>query len=130
MIKIKRLAVVLLTVFMVTVTTVSVKASSSAQGGVGGYTVYGYSYISATNAYGTTYSATYNPDIYVTVSATYNCVNPLTLDTKTFTGALSGSSSVTKSFTAPDGYRSVSIYCGHSASLNGQTWSATTSATY
>lgn len=130
MIKIKRLMAVLLTVFMVTVTTVSVKASSSEHGAVGDYTVYGSCSISATNAYGTTYSSVYNPSIYVSVSATYNCIDPVTLETKTFTGSISGSSSVTKSFTAPDGYRSVSIFCSHSASLGAQTWSATTSAIY
>lgn len=130
MIKIKRLAAVLLTVFMVTVTTVSVKASSSVQGTIGEYTVYGYSYISATNAYVTTFSSVYNPNISVSVSVTYICIDPVTLETISFSSSTSGISSATQSFIAPDGYRSVSISCSHSASLGGQTWSETTNETY
>jgi len=130
MIKIKRLATVLITAFMVTLTTVSVKASSSAQGMVGGYTVYGYSYISATSAYGTTVSSVINTDINVCVSVTYTCINPVTLETMSFSSSTSGVSSATSYFTAPDGYRSLSIYCEHSAVLGVQTWSATTNAIY
>ena len=129
--KFKRIIALLLMVSMVTLTTVSVKAASSVSGGLGGYTIYGCSSITASSAYGTTYCTVNNPSIYVQVTfATYICIKPYTSDTVTLTGSSSGYSTTTKTFYAPDDYRSSSIACSHSASLGSGTWSDSTSAVY
>lgn len=123
MIRVKRIAALLLMVSVVALTTVSVKANSSVSGGLSGYTICGASSITATSAYGTTYCTVYNPSIYVEVtSATYICIKSFATDTVTLTGPSSGYSTTTKPFYAPDGYHSSSIECSHRATLGSGVW--------
>ncbi|MBO4782402.1 MAG: hypothetical protein J5522_08385 [Lachnospiraceae bacterium] len=127
----KRIAAIVLTIVMVTVTNVCVKANSSEHGALGDYTVYAQSHISTYSAYGTTYSSLYNPDILAEVTyAEYICIKPYTTNTTTLTGSSWGYSTTTKTFSAPDGYRSSSIACDHKASLGSGTWTNHTNAAY
>lgn len=127
--KVKRLVALMFTVVVIFAITVPVKANSTEQGGVGGYTITAVSYVGATGAYGSTSSSTYNPNIIAEVtSATYICIKPYTTDTVTLTGSAWDYSSATKSFTAPSGFRSSSIACSHKATLGAQTWTANTDA--
>jgi hypothetical protein len=63
----------------------------------------------------------------VSVSATYIYVNINTLDASSYSNSSGGQSSCQVSFTAPNNCRSAYISANHTASLAGQSWSASTS---
>lgn len=99
----------------------------AATGAINGYTTRGSSSISRTGA---SASTSYASTGSVTVSSTYSYVNTNTLATGTSSKNNGYYNSCSVSFSAPSNCRSVKVSSSHRVAAYGQTWTASTSATY
>ncbi|MBD5539727.1 MAG: hypothetical protein HDR00_00750 [Lachnospiraceae bacterium] len=108
-------------------TGISVFADTTEEGAINGYDIKASSSIKATSA---SASTTFGSTGSVVVSSTYSYVNTETLATGTSSKNNGYYSSCSVSFSAPSNCRSVKITSTHTVSAYGQTWTASTSATY
>ena len=103
-------------------------SAGSASNTIAGVKIHANTVLLESGATASTAAETYDYGVIAKVSSNYVSVSFYTGESYTDHQSVEGNSSASNAYTAPTGYRSLSIYADHFASKNYETWSVRTQA--